>query len=249
MNIVRRWVTGILLALFAQIGCADVVRVAVASNFIGTAKEIVEQFEQKTGHQVVLSTGSSGRLYAQIRHGAPYDIFLSADQEKPKKLEEDGLAISGTRFTYAEGVLVLWSANPGRVDDALRRGAFKKLALANSRLAPYGAAAVEVLVSMGLSDSTESKWVVGENINQVWQFVRSGNADMGFVSLSQVRALKSARTAPLWVIPSDLHEPIKQDAVLLDRARHSMGAKAFLTFLRSTAAKESIATAGYRFSR
>lgn len=234
---------------FGSTAAAEDVHAAVAANFAAAMKEIVVQFENKNAeHKVILSFGSSGKIFAQIRHGAPFQLFLSADQEKPAELEQAGLTVAGSRFTYAVGGLVLWSATPGFVDSSyanLKSGNFNKLSLANPKLAPYGAAAVEVLEALGLKTATESKWVMGENIAQAYQFAATGNADLGFVALSQVMDGGRVTTGSGWVIPSDLHTPIRQDAVLLKRGENSAGAKALLEFLRSDEARAIMRSSGY----
>lgn len=226
---------------------AETVHAAVASNFRVAMKDIATQFENNSGHKVALSFGSSGKLFAQIENGAPFQVFLSADQAKPEALEKAGLSVPGSRFTYALGALALWSAKPGfALDDArLKSGDFNKLALANPQLAPYGAAAVEVLESLKLKQATEPKWVMGQNIAQTYQFVDSGNADLGFVALSQIMAKGKVKEGSSWIIPAELYSPIRQDAVLLDSAKGSAGAKALLDYLRSDEARSIIRAYGY----
>ncbi len=239
-----------LLALLAQACTSDVeeLHVAVASNFTAPMKDIVKSFERETGYRVRLSFGASGKFYAQIRNGAPFQVFLSADQAKPKALEREGWTAEGTRFTYALGALALWSRQPDRVDSrgqVLREGDFNKLALANPRLAPYGAAAVEVLQSLGLAEATRPRWVQGENIAQTYQFVHTGNADIGFVALSQVLENGELKGGSVWRVPSSHHSPIRQDAVLLKTGADSEAAKALLTFLQSDTAERIIQGYGY----
>jgi molybdate transport system substrate-binding protein len=228
---------------------AEPVHVAVAANFTAAMKDIAAQFEQNTGHKVVLSFGSSGKLFAQIQHGAPFEVFLSADQAKPRALQEAGMVADNSRFTYAIGALALWSREPGFVDDKagrLRDVDFHKLALANPRLAPYGAAAVEVLESMNLVQETKAKWVMGENIAQTYQFTASGNADLGFVALSQIMAEGHIKGGSSWIVPADLYEPIRQDAVLLKSASEDAAAKALLAYLKGDEAKAIIESYGYK---
>lgn len=226
---------------------AETVYVAVAANFSGTMKEIASQFEQDSGHKVILSSGSSGKFFAQIQHGAPFQVFLSADQEKPEALEKAGLSVADSRFTYATGALALWSPQSGFANDdsRLKSQDFHKLALANPRLAPYGVAAVEVLEALNLRQATEPKWVMGENIAQTYQFVSSGNADLGFVALSQIMEKGKITKGSSWIIPAELYSPIRQDAVLLTRGKDSAGAKALLAYLRSDAAQVIIHEHGY----
>ena len=181
--------TGLFLALMAHGACAAEVQVAVAANFTAPMQKIAAAFEQDTGHRAKLAFGATGKFYAQIRNGAPFEVLLAADDETPAKLEREGAALAGSRFTYAIGRLALWSARPGYVDDqgeVLKRGAFKHLAIANPKLAPYGAAAVETLDRLGLLAALQPKFVQGENIAQTFQFVSTGNAELGFVALSQV---------------------------------------------------------------
>lgn len=226
---------------------AEEIHAAVAANFTAAMNDIVAQFEKHSEHKVLLSFGSSGKIFAQIQNGAPFQIFLSADQEKPDALEKAGLTVPDSRFTYAVGALALWSTKPGFAnDDAhLKNGDFNKLALANPKLAPYGAAAIEVLESLKLRQSTEPQWVMGENIAQAYQFVSAGNADLGFVALSQIMEKGTMKEGSSWIIPAELYSPIRQDAVLLKRAKDSAGAKALLTYLRSEEARAIIHSYGY----
>lgn len=230
-----------LLAFATQAG---EVRVAVASNFTATANVLSEAFREKTGHRVVLSPGSTGKLYAQIVHGAPYDVLLAADVERPRRLEESGLTVPGSRFTYAVGRLVLWSPDPGRVKGGARAlsdpGAVR-LAIANPEVAPYGIAARQTLEALGLWASYRDRAARGENVAQAFQFVASGAADLGLVADSTSSAADGSR----WEVPRDLYGPIEQQAVLLQRARDRIAASSFLTFLRTEAAAEIIAAAGY----
>lgn len=237
---------------------ADEINVAVASNFTAPMRQIAALFESRTGHKLNLSFGASGRFHAQISNGAPFDLFLSADQDKPQALEAAGYAVAGTRFTYALGRLVLWSANPELVDaqgEILARGTFNKLALANPALAPYGAAAVEVLEHLGLVEATRPKWVQGENIAQVFQFVFTANAELGFVALSQLKDVQmaggssdsagGAAGGSAWIVPVDLHAPIRQDAVLLKTAQGNAAAQELWEFLRSAEVLQIIESYGY----
>jgi molybdate transport system substrate-binding protein len=224
--------------------------VAVAANFSAPMKIIAQDFERATGHRAVLSFGSTGQFYAQIKNGAPYALFLAADAHTPAKIEKEGLGVTGTTFTYAIGQLVLWSKTSGRVDDRgeiLKSGNFSKLAIANPKLAPYGAAAIEVLNHLGVMSQVKPKIVEGANIAQTYQFVFSENADLGFVALSQVYENGKLKQGSGWIVPTSLHSPIKQDAIMLNPGRDSPAAIALLTYLRSDAAKAVIRKFGYEF--
>jgi molybdate transport system substrate-binding protein len=221
------------------------VSVAVASNFADPVRLIAQQFEAKTRHRVVLSFGSTGKHYAQITNGAPFDVFLAADDERPKRLEQDSLAVAGSRFTYAVGRLVLWSQKVNYIDSTgsrLAAGDFRHLAIANPRLAPYGRAAVESLEALGLWKQLRELIVRGENINQTFQFVKSGNAELGFVACSQVIHPDRSPGGSFWIVPQELYAPIEQQAVLL---KDNPSARGFLEYLRSEPAREIIRTYGY----
>lgn len=222
------------------------IRVAVASNFAETAKRLGKEFTSKTGRQVVVSSGSTGVHYAQIVNGAPFDAFLSADRKHAVLLEKKGIAVGGTRYTYASGRLVLWSARPGYVD---REGKIlsakhkQVIAIANPRLAPYGIAASEVLRKLGNDPETEGGRIVrGENVAQVFQFVDSGNADIGFIALAQLKALKDPGKGSFWLVPQEFYTQIEQQAVLI---KDSPGARDFLRFLREPESQELIRESGY----
>lgn len=235
----------ILLAAAAQ---AAEVQVAVAANFSAPMQRIAAAFEQATGHKAVLSIGSTGRFYAQVRNGAPFQVMLSADDETPARLEKEGFAVTGSRFTYATGRLVLWSASPGVVDsqgEVLRRPGEGKVALADPKLAPYGAAAMEVLQKLGVAATLQPRLVQGESIAQAYQFVSTGNAAMGFVALSQVMVDGRIPKGSAWVVPSALHAPIRQDAVLLAAGKDNPAAAALMAFLRSEGARALIRAHGY----
>jgi molybdate transport system substrate-binding protein len=228
---------------------ADEVNVAVAANFTAPMQKIAAEFEKDTGHKALLAFGSSGKFYAQIKNGAPFQMFLSADDETPAKLEQEGLAMPGSRFSYAIGTLVLWSGKPGYVDaggEVLKRGQFNKLALANPKLAPYGAAAVETLAALGLRTALEPKFVLGENIAQTWQFVATGNAELGFVALSQVMKDGKLSSGSAWIVPARLHAPIRQDAVILSSGKGNAAA-ALAKYLKGDKAKDIIKSYGYAF--
>jgi molybdate transport system substrate-binding protein len=238
-----------VISIFISIpAMAAEVNVAVAANFTAPMKQIAAEFEKETGHKAVLSYGASGKFYAQIVNGAPFQLFLSADDEKPAQLEKDGLTVPGTRFTYAVGTLVLWSPKSGFVDakgEVLRKGHFSKVAIASPKLAPYGAAAIEVLTKQGLLTMLTPKFVQGENISQTFQFVSTGNAELGFVALSQVMKDGKISSGSAWIVPGALHSPIRQDAVLLAAGKDNVAAKALLVYLRSDKAKKIIRSYGY----
>ena len=236
------------LLLTAASAHAGQVHVAVASNFVPALELVAKKFEASSGHRLTVSSGSSGKLYAQIKNGAPFDVLLSADAERPQKLEEDHLAIAGTRFTYALGRLALWSARADMVDgegQVLTQGQFKHLAIANPKTAPYGEAALETLRKMGILDALQARLVQGENIGQTFQFVASGNAELGLVSLAQVRAAQGKFQGSYWVVPQTLHQPIAQQAVLLAKGRDNPVAGEFLKFLTGKDAHAIIESLGY----
>jgi molybdate transport system substrate-binding protein len=220
-------------------------KVAVAANFTEPAKEIATRFEAATGHKVTLSFGSSGQFYTQIVNGAPYEVFLSADSERPIKAETDGLAMAGTRFTYATGRLVLFSKTPGLVDAkgaVLKTGKFEKLSIADPKTAPYGQAAVETLTRLKLHDALKARIVTGSSITQAHQYVQTGAAELGFVALSQVI---NETGGSRWLVPATDHTPIDQQAVLLKTGADNAAAKAFLRYLKGKDAKAIIRRYGY----
>jgi molybdate transport system substrate-binding protein len=238
----------LLIACLSHAARAAEVQVAVAANFTAPAKQIAAAFEKETGHKAALSFGATGKFYAQIRNGAPFEVLLSADDTTPARLESEGAAVTGSRFTYAVGRLALWSAKSGYVDDqgaALGKGDFKHLAIANPKLAPYGAAAVEALTALKLLDAVQARFVQGENIAQTHQFVASGNAELGFVALSQVMQDGRIASGSAWIVPARLHEAIRQEAVLLEKGRTRPAATAWLVFLRSDRARAIIRRFGY----
>ncbi|MEI6558664.1 MAG: molybdate ABC transporter substrate-binding protein [Rhodospirillaceae bacterium] len=232
------------LLVFTNPAGAAETTVAVAANFTEAAKEIATAFTAKTGHTAVLSFGSTGQFYTQIKQEAPFAVLLAADAETPKKLEGDGLAVPGSRYTYAIGKLVLWGKTPGvPADEAtLKGGRFEKLSIANPKVAPYGAAGVQVLTRLGLTDALTSKLVQGTSIAQAFQFVDTGNAELGFVALSQVIAKAGAQ---YWLVPAALYDPILQDAVLLKKGEADAAARAFLAFLKGPEARKVIERYGY----
>lgn len=237
-----------LLCLSSPPLLADEVLVAVASNFIQPMKVIAERFEAETGHEAKLAFGSSGKLFAQIRHGAPFDVFLSADKDKVTRLLERDLAVKGSEFIYARGRLVLWSAKEGVVDekgDVLKQDGFDYLAVANPKLAPYGAAAQAVLKRLGLDESLESNKVVGENIAQTFQFVQTGNAQLGFVAWSQVKGLEASKQGSQWLIPANCYPPIEQYAVILKSSSDKPAANALTEFIQRESSQELIRSFGY----
>ena len=236
------------VASLAGLAQAAEVNVAVAANFTAPMQKIAAAFEQDTGHKAILSFGSTGKFYAQIKNGAPFQVLLSADDQTPARLEREGQGVSGTRFTYAIGKLVLWSRQPGLVDDkgdVLRTGRFERVAVADPKLAPYGAAAVQVLTGLGLMSSLAPKFVQGENIAQTYQFVATGNAEIGFVALSQVFADGKLTQGSAWMIPAKLHAPIRQDAVLLGPGKDNAAAAALMAYLRSDKVRAVIRSFGY----
>lgn len=243
---------GLLAAALAcaWLAHADEVSVAVAANFTGPMEKIAPAFEKATGHKALPAYGTVGKFYAQIKNGAPFDVLISADDETPMRLEKDGLAIAQSRFTYAIGKLVLWSVKPGLVDDkgeVLKRGDFKHLAIANPKMAVYGAAALEAMKKLGVDAALGPKLVYGENITQTYQFTATGNAELGFVALSQI--YKDGQYAPgsYWLVPPKLYSQIRQDAVLLMHGKDNAAATALLTYLKSDAAKQVIRAHGYEF--
>jgi len=237
-----------VISLAAAQASARETNVAVAANFTDAAKQIAAAFKEKTGHNAILSFGSSGQFYTQITQDAPFQIFLSADDERPRKLVEEGLGVADSRFTYAIGRLVLWSRNPNLVkgEETLRQAGFAKLAICNPAAAPYGAAAVETMQSLKLYDTLKPKFVEGANIAQAFQFVDTGNAEIGFVALSQISGNDSGSH---WMVPQDLYKPIRQDAVLLKKGANNEAATAFMDFLKGPEARAIIEKFGYTFDK
>jgi len=237
--------SGCLLTLSAA---AAEVKVAVAANFTAPMKVIARDFEQATGHKASLSFGATGQFYAQIKNGAPFAILLSADDTTPARLAQEGLGLGDSRFTYAIGRLVLWSKRPDLVDgegSVLKTNRFQKLAIANPKLAPYGQAAMEVLTQMGLAATLAPRLVEGSSIGQAYQFVASENAELGFVALSQVFENGKIREGSGWIVPSSLHAPIQQDAILLTPGQDQAAARALMSYLRSERARAVITAFGY----
>lgn len=238
------------LTLFcATIAYADEVQVAVGANFNAPMKIIAADFEKDTGHKAVISLGTVGKFFAQIKSGAPYEVLVSSDKETPDKLVAEGLAIESTRRTYAVGKLVLWSAKPGYVDakgEVLKKGDFRHLALANPKLAVYGAAAQEAMKRMGVLGIVQPRVVLAENLTQAYQFIATGNAELGFVALSQVIGKDGRITdGSYWMVPEDLYPRIRQDAIVLNPGKHKPAAKALVEYLTSPKARAVIRAHGY----
>lgn len=236
----------IAISLIPVSASADTLRLAVAANFTDVTRVIVPRFEQASGHTVKVSFGSTGKLYAQTIHGAPFDLFLAADAARPRRLVDEGHAVKGSRFTYARGRLVLWSADQDRIKGGeafLSNGDFKRLAIANPTTAPYGVAAQQVLQHLGLWQEISKKLVRGDSIAQTFQFTATGNAEAGLVAASQVKGW--GKPGSLWAIPDDYYQPIAQQAVILNRGAQNEGVLAFVQFLKSDAVKATIRGHGY----
>jgi molybdate transport system substrate-binding protein len=244
----KSFVLTLLFVAYATSLRAEQALVAVAANFSAPMQQIALAFQKDTGHQLKLSFGATGGIYAQIKNGGPFDVFLSADQLTPQKIEAEGLGVPQTRFTYATGQLVLWSKQDGLVDDkgqVLRSKNIQRIALANPKLAPYGAAALEAMTQLGLLDELKPKLVQGDNIAQTYQFVSTQNAQLGFVALSQVFADGKITSGSGWVLPSSLYKPILQDAILLKNGKDNSAAKALMLYIKGDKAKEMIKRFGY----
>ena len=237
------------LAALASSARADAIQVAVAANFAAAAQQIAAQFEHDTGHVAKLSFGATGKFYAQIEAGAPFDVLLAADQATPGRLVAQGKAVRATLHTYAIGRLVLWSADPALVDargEVLKSDRWKHLAVADAKLAPYGQAARETLAQLKLADAVQPRVVTAENIGQALQFVQSGNAELGFVALGQVQPADGTKTpGSLWVVPDNLYTPIRQDAVVIAATKSGAAAAAFVDYLASDKARAVIKACGY----
>jgi molybdate transport system substrate-binding protein len=253
MMILRKlnWLAGVGTLMFwaiIQPAAAGEVSAAVAANFTAPVEQIAAIFQKESEHTVKLSFGSSGKFTSQIKEGAPFDVFLAADEKNPKLLEQGGLAVANSRFIYALGKLVLWSAKPGYVDDkgaVLKNGSYNKLAYADPKLAPYGLAAKETLEGLGLWNNVQSKLVTGESITQTYQFAATGNAELAFIALSQIIKEDKVAEGSWWLVPSNLYSPIRQSAVQLSSAKDPAAAKAFLDFLKSEKAVAIIRSFGY----
>ena len=238
----------LFMAISGEVSAQQKVRVAVASNFTYAMEKLADQFEQQTGHQLVVSYGSSGKLYAQIINGAPFDIFLSADSTRPIKLEQSNKSTVGSRFTYARGELVLWSPEATSVQQMLgmlEQGRFKFVAMANPKTAPYGYAAQQVMKQLGIAQHYTRRIVKGENISQTYQFVYSGNAAAGFIARAQLEAAGAKLPGVVWYIPQQMYSAIEQQAILLHRGQNNSAAKEFYNFLQGVEARKIISASGY----
>jgi molybdate transport system substrate-binding protein len=238
------WLLPALLGIAAAAD-ADEIKVAVATNFVAAMEALVERFEATSGHTVLVSSGSTGVHYAQIKNGAPFEAFFSADSERPRLLETEGVAVPGSRFLYAVGRVALWSARAGYVDAdgaVLEAGDFRHLAIANPELAPYGAAARDVLTARGLWDRLQPRLVTGQDIGQAFSFVHTGNAELGFVAWAQIKHPRGEIVGSYWLVPESLHRPIEQEAVLL---RDVPAARALLEFMKGPEAREIVRSYGY----
>lgn len=244
----QRLATALLLLLAAPLAQAGSVAVAVAANFTAPMQKIAAAFERDTGHKAVLAFGSTGRFYAQVRNGAPFHVLLAADGETPARLAAEGLGVAASRFTYATGRLVLWSAQPGVVDAqgaVLRKPGTGKVAVADPRLAPYGRAALEAMGRLGVLEALQPRLVTGESIAQAHQFVLTGNALVGFVALSQLMVDGRIAQGSAWLVPAGLHAPVRQDAILLAAGEDNAAAAALLAYLKSAAARSIMRAHGY----
>lgn len=248
-NMSSRFALTLIGALLATSALADEVPVAVAANFSAPLKAIGEAFEKDTGHHLVISSGATGQLYSQIKNGAPFEVFLSADDTTPAKLEAEGDAVKGSRFTYAIGTLALWSPKAGYVDKdgaILKKNSYAHLSIANPKTAPYGLAATQTLDKLGLTETVKSKLVEGQNITQAYQFVSTGNAELGFVALSQIYQDGKVKEGSAWIVPAELYDPIRQDAVLLNKGKDQPAATALLNYLKGPQAAAVLKAYGYR---
>ena len=247
----RKLQLGVLTAILVRPLPAGAERAlaAVAANFSEAAERLAADFGRAAEHEVTLAAASTGKLYAQIRNGAPFDVFLAADRLRPELLERDGLAVPGSRITYAVGRLTLWSPDASLIDadgrKTLQEAKFRRLAMANPELAPYGAAARRTLLALGLHAALRGRIVTGENIGQAHALVATGNAELGLVALSHVLSSRNRLRGSRWDVPERLHDPIRQDAVLLHRGRNNAAARAFLDYLRTPEARETIRGFGY----
>lgn len=238
----------LLLTLGSLAAQAEEVSVAVAANFATPMQKIAVTFAQDTGHKATLSLGSTGKFYAQIKNGAPFHVLLSGDDETPLRLEKENATALGTRFTYAVGQLVLWSKQTGFVDaqgDVLRNGNFSHLAIADPKLSPYGAAAIETLKALGLLTTLQPRLVQGESIGQTYQFVASGNAQLGFLALSQVMTDQRIPEGSAWLVPPHLYQALRQDAVILKNGKDNKAATALMAYLKTDKARAMIRSFGY----
>ncbi|MCJ8204028.1 molybdate ABC transporter substrate-binding protein [Pseudomonas sp. RGM2987] len=241
----------LLLTTFFSIGAVQAaeVQVAVAANFSAPIQAMAADFEKDTGHKLVAAYGATGQFYTQIKNGAPFEVFLAADDTTPARLESEGDAIKGSRFTYAVGSLALWSAKDNYVDDqgqVLKHDGFQHLSIANPKAAPYGLAATQVLDKLGLAAQVKNKLVEGQNITQAYQFISTGNAELGFVALSQIYKDGKLTSGSAWIVPAELHDPIKQDAVILDKGRDNPAAAALMDYLKGPKAAAILQAYGYQ---
>ncbi len=241
------WCLFVIVTLAVAPAFAEQVLVAVAANFVPPFREVAMEFEKSTGHHIQVAAGSSGNFYSQVKNGAPFDIFFSADMERPKLLEDEGLGVKDSRFTYAIGRLVLWSPNSDLVkgEETLRSKNFKRLAIANPKTAPYGLAAMQAMQKLEIWESLQPQIVMGENLGQTIGFIESGNVQLGFVALSQVTDQKFKGKGSRWDVPTSLHEPIKQDVILLTKGKDNPAAKALMEFMSGPQAKAVIERYGY----
>lgn len=227
---------------------ADEVQVAVAANFTAPIQAIARDFQKDTGHTLIAAYGATGQFYAQIKNGAPFEVFLAADDSTPARLEAENAIVPGSRFTYAIGTLALWSAKPGYVDSrgqVLQKNQYQHLSIANPKTAPYGQAALQVLDKLKLTEATRPKLVEGQNITQAFQFVSTGNAELGFVALSQIYKDGKVESGSAWIVPASLHAPIRQDAVILAKGKDNPAAKALVEYLKGPKAAAVIKAYGY----
>ncbi|WP_372883159.1 molybdate ABC transporter substrate-binding protein [Psychromonas sp.] len=247
MTLLTKLIGGMLL-LSSSFSFAGEIRVAVAGNFFKPLKILAAKFEAQTGDKILLSVGATGKLYAQISNGAPFEIFLAADQKRPAKLVEQQLAVAESQFTYAKGKLALWSKNPTLIDtqgSCLQSPELLHLAIANPKAAPYGEQAVQVLKKLGIYEQLENKLVLGQNIGQTFHYVSNGNVQQGIIALSQITTDGKITSGSAWIIPGNLYQAIQQDAVLLDKGKSNPTARAFLAYLKSTEALQIIRSFGY----
>ncbi len=248
MSAPRIALTGLFTLMTLNSAWADDIQVAVAANFTAPIQAIAKDFEKDTGHKLVAAFGATGQFYAQIKNGAPFEVFLAADDTTPAKLESEGATVKGSRFTYAIGTLALWSAKPGYVDakgEVLKKNEFQHLSIANPKAAPYGLAATQVLDKLQLTEATKAKIVEGQNITQAFQFVSTGNAELGFVALSQIYQDGKVSNGSAWIVPAELHDPIRQDAVILEKGKDNPAAKALVDYLKGPKAAAVIKSYGY----
>ncbi|MGQ0557548.1 MAG: molybdate ABC transporter substrate-binding protein [Nitrospiraceae bacterium] len=244
---VLAWCVCLFVCVAVTPALAEQALVAVAANFVPPFREIAIEFEHATGHQLQVAGGSSGNFYSQIKNGAPFDVFFSADMERPQKLEDEGLGVKDSRFTYAIGRLVLWSPNADLIkgEETLRSKNYKRLAMANPKTAPYGVAAMQAMQKLELWDSLQPHIVMGESLGQTMGFIESGNAPLGFVAFSQIMDPKIRGKGSRWDVPTNLHEPIKQDVILLTKGKDNPAAKALLEFMGGPQATKIIHYYGY----